>query len=134
MRVISTALLLALGVCAAAPLATAADTAPPRNYIVFFKEWSAAIDKPAASVIHAAAKAAEASPSTKVRVTGYADTTGSAKANGYLTQLRAQVVVDQLAADGLASDRVEQTAQGSVPSIGTKQESRRVTITLSQSP
>ena len=129
MRVFLAALLLAAGFITAPPPACAADTGS-RNYVVFFKEWSAAIDKPAASVISAAAKAAKANPAMKVRVTGYADTTGSAQANHYLTQTRSQVVTDALTADGVPANRIEQAAEGSVPSVGTKQESRRVTITL----
>lgn len=129
MRVFLAAMLLAAGFVAAPPSARAAD-AGSRNYVVFFKEWSAAIDKPAAAVISAAAKAAKANTSLKVRVTGYADTTGSAQANHYLTQTRAQVVTDALTADGVPASRIEQSSEGSVPSIDTKQESRRVTITL----
>ena len=133
MRAIPTLLLLAFGLCVGMPLAIAAGPARAPNYIVFFKEWSAAIDKPASSVIRAAAKAAQANPNAAVHVTGFADTTGSSKANEYLTELRAQVVTDALQADGVAADRIQQAAAGSVPSIGTKQESRRVTISLSQS-
>ncbi len=132
MRVFLAALLLAAGFVTAMTSARAADTSS-RNYIVFFKEWSAAIDKPAASVISAAAKAAKANPAMKVHVIGYADTTGSGQANHYLTQLRAQVVTDALTADGLPADRIEQAAEGAVPAIGTKQESRRVTIALTPS-
>jgi len=134
MRAIPTVLLLALGLCVSAPLANAAGTARGPNFIVFFQEWSAAIDKSATSVIGAAAKAAAANPNATLHVTGFADTTGGSKANVYLTELRAQVVTDALQADGVPAGRIQQAAEGSVPSIGTKQESRRVTISLSQSP
>lgn len=129
MRAFLAALLLAAGFIATVPSAHAAD-ANSRNYVVFFKEWSAAIDKPAASVISAAAKAAKANSALKVHVTAYADTTGSAQANHYLTQTRAQVVTDALTADGVPANRIEQSSEGSVPAVDTKQESRRVTITL----
>lgn len=129
MRVFLAALLLAAGFVSVTPSARAAD-ANSRNYVVFFKEWSAAIDKPAASVISAAAKAAKANPALKVHVIGYADTTGSAQANHYLSQTRSQVVTDALTADGVTANRIEQASEGSVPSVDTKQESRRVTITL----
>ena len=134
MRATRTALLFALGLCVGTPLAATAQTTRNPNFIVFFKEWSAAIDKPAASVIRAAARAAKVKPNVKILVTGFADTVGSSQANVYLTELRAQVVADALQADGLPPDRIEQAAAGSVPSIATRQESRRVTITFEPSP
>ena len=59
--------------------------------------------KTAAKTIAAAAKAALADPAAPVVVTGAADTVGSALANKYMSEARAQVVSDALVADGVAA-------------------------------
>ena len=88
--------LLALAIVAAF---TGPARAEPRTVVVFFTEWSALIDDPAQSAITQAADLAKADNSPIV-VTGYADTTGSEDANKLLSATRAQVVTDQLVADG----------------------------------
>jgi len=100
------------------------------TYVVYFQEWSAAFDNPALSVIAEAAGWAKTHPDMIVQVVGSADPTGSRAANILLSELRAQVVVDQLAADGVNSQRIAQTGQGSVQFALTAQESRRVTVTF----
>jgi outer membrane protein OmpA-like peptidoglycan-associated protein len=99
-------------------------------YVVFFQEWSAALDDSAQGVIGNAAAWAKAHPNTIVQVVGSADPTGSRAANILLSELRAQVVVDQLAADGIDTQRVAQTGTGSIQFTLTSQESRRVTISF----
>ena len=113
----------------AVPAARAGATAFP----VFFQPWSAAISATAAKTIAAAAKAALADPAAPVVVTGAADTVGSALANKYMSEARAQVVSDALVADGVAAVRVETKAIGatSAPGVATgsyAQFSRRVLI------
>jgi outer membrane protein OmpA-like peptidoglycan-associated protein len=108
---------------------------PVAAYPVFFQTWSAAIDPTAATTIATAAKAALASPDARVRVTGAADTVGSAKANQYLSRTRAQVVADALAEDGVDPSRIrvkaigEQNAPGGVEGAPA-QFSRRVLIEI----
>jgi outer membrane protein OmpA-like peptidoglycan-associated protein len=132
MRITSSLGLLSLAACASlSPLTRAVAAGPLSNYVVFFQEWSAAIDQPASAVIEAAAKAAQADPKATVLVAGFADPKGSAQANIYLSELRAQVVADQLQHDGLPADRIKQTAAGSVAYEFTRQESRRVVISIS---
>jgi outer membrane protein OmpA-like peptidoglycan-associated protein len=99
-------------------------------YVVFFQEWSAALDDSAQGVIGNAAAWAKAHPDTIVQVVGSADPTGSRAANILLSELRAQVVVDQLATDGVDTQRIAQTGTGSVKFTMTSQESRRVAITF----
>jgi outer membrane protein OmpA-like peptidoglycan-associated protein len=100
------------------------------TYVVYFQEWSAAIDNSAQGEIANAAAWAKAHPDVTVQVVGSADPTGSRAANILLSELRAQVVVDQLAADGAEAQRIAQTGTGSVQFALTSQESRRVTITF----
>lgn len=115
-------LLLCLSACAVA------SPAQSRVFVVFFPEWSAAIDQPAATVIETAAAA---DPRAHVRVIGFADPKGTAAANALLLRLRAQVVTDQLEHDGLAPSRIRQAAEGSVGYVDTRQESRRVVVSIS---
>lgn len=123
MRAICALLLLALSAgCAAAQ-------APP-NYVVFFQEWSAALDGPADSVIGHAVAWAKTHPDMTIQVTGFADPVGSRKANILISELRAQVVVDQLATDGIDPSRISQVGEGSVQPALSRQESRRVQVSF----
>ena len=65
-----------------------------------------------------------------MNVTGAADLTGSKQANSLLSELRAQVVADQLIADGADSHQIKQTGLGSVDYALSSQESRRVVISF----
>jgi outer membrane protein OmpA-like peptidoglycan-associated protein len=115
-------------------LAVAACTAPvtsePQRFIVFFQEWSAAIGPEAEKAITAAAQYAKDHPADAVKVTGYADPTGSAAANVYMSHARAQVVADQLVTDGVDQSRLSVTAEGATAFTLTSQESRRVGIVI----
>lgn len=107
-----------------------AAPAPPHKVVVFFQEWSAAIDPAASAAISAAAQWGKDHPGTILRVTGYADPTGSAQANVYLSLTRAQVVVDQLVIDGIDRGRIAMAAQGATNFTLTSQESRRVEVAI----
>ena len=124
MRRFACLLVLALAAC------TVPATAPPHKVVVFFQEWSAAIDKPAAGAITEAAQWAKEHPADAIKVAGYADPTGSALANDYMSRTRAQVVADQLVADGVDRSRIIIAAHGSVDFTLTSQESRRVEIAV----
>ena len=109
------------------------DADPPaQKFVVFFQEWSAAIDDSAQSVITQAADWVKAHPGDIAHVNGFADPTGSKQANILLSDLRAQVVVDQLVSDGVDTKRVRQRGHGSVQFALTGQESRRVEISISR--
>jgi outer membrane protein OmpA-like peptidoglycan-associated protein len=110
--------------------ACATSGPPPHRIIVFFQEWSAAIDAPASSAITQAAQWAKDHPADAIRVTGYADPTGSAEANVYMSRTRAQVVADQLVTDGIDRSRIVIAAQGATGFTQTTQESRRVEIAI----
>jgi outer membrane protein OmpA-like peptidoglycan-associated protein len=112
---------------------SSAARAEPKQAFVFFSEWSAFIDQDAIAAIQHAANLAKASSSHKVTVRGYADTTGSETANKYLSQLRSQVVTDQLIEDGVPAASITQDAMGETPSPpDSTQESRRVSITVGE--
>ncbi len=103
---------------------------PTQKFVVFFEEWSARLDDSAQAVIDQAASAAKAQPKAIVYVEGFADPTGSGKANALLTDLRAQIVMDRLQADGVPLSRLQARGHGSVKFALSSQESRRVEISL----
>jgi outer membrane protein OmpA-like peptidoglycan-associated protein len=119
------ALLLLLSALVAGP-AQAAEQ--PRRFVVFFQEWSAALDPNAQSVISEAADLAKATPGARIRVHGFADPTGSRAANILLSELRAQRVADQMQDDGIPRLRIRQDGHGAVKFAYTSQESRRVEV------
>jgi outer membrane protein OmpA-like peptidoglycan-associated protein len=84
---------------------------------VFFQSWSAALDASALNAIATAASVAKANPTDDVLVTGAADSVGSSQANIYISQTRAQVVADQLVADGVSRDRIKTKGAGEVPTM-----------------
>jgi outer membrane protein OmpA-like peptidoglycan-associated protein len=124
MRRFACLLLLLVAAC------TTTASTPPHKILVFFQEWSAAIDAPASSAITAAAQWAKDHPTDAIKVTGYADPTGSVAANDYMSRTRAQVVADQLVTDGIDRSRIVIGAQGATGFTQTSQESRRVEIAI----
>ena len=67
--------LLLLLLCAATGSVRAADP-PGQKFVVFFQEWSAAIDDAAQSVISQAAEQVKSHPGSVAHVNGFADPTG----------------------------------------------------------
>jgi len=120
------ALLVSL-LCAVCGGARAADPGSVR-FVVYFQEWSAALDGSAQDVINRAAQAIKSHPRSPATVTGFADPTGSKEANRLLSELRAQRVIDQLQADGVPHARLSRHGRGSVKFALTSQESRRVEV------
>jgi len=127
-RLSAIALLLAAAGCT--PPAPSAPVADPnaRRFVVFFQQWSAALDDPAQAAIRAAADELAAHPGERILVVGYADQTGSNKANDLLSALRAQVVTDGLVADGVASSLIALQGAGATNTLDSSQASRRVEI------
>ncbi len=123
--------LLLLLLCAATTTTCAADP-PAQKFVVFFGDWSAALDNNAQTVISNAASWVKSHPGNVAHVNGFADPTGSKEANALLSELRAQVVVDQLQTDGIGPNQIQQTGHGSVQYALTSQESRRVEISISR--
>ncbi len=72
------------------------------------------MDNHALSAIASAAQQAKATPGTEVVVTGAADSTGSSTANRDISKTRAQVVADQLTADGVDPAHIKVCGVGTV--------------------
>jgi len=101
-----------------------------QKFIVFFPEWSAELDHAAHDVVAAAAAYAKRNPAMQVDVTGFASTSGGQKANMYLSLLRAQRISDLLGEAGVAAARLSRVGEGSVSSVGTAEEARRVEVVV----
>ncbi len=130
-------LALGLGLSAAAvsagalsTSALAASEAQRHKLVVYFGSWSADIDDNAGKSIDDAAKWAADHPHTALKVTGYASTIGSKRANALLSDLRAQVVVDQLVSKGVPTSRIKLMPKGATTYVDSPLESRRVEISV----
>ena len=117
-------LLLVLAACAQP------QDAGVRRQLVFFQEWSAAMDQEAQDAVSAAAAVVKANPASPVTVIGYADPEGSPQANREISRARAQVVTDALVKAGIPVGQIVWQAKGSTAFIGTSLESRRVEIVV----
>jgi outer membrane protein OmpA-like peptidoglycan-associated protein len=118
---------LLLLAAATAPGTARAETA---RFIVFFGSWSALIEPAAQQVVAAAAAAAKQDATAPISITGYASTVGGAEANKLLSQLRAQMVSDELVADGIDANRIVLTATGATNFMIEPVESRRALIEI----
>ena len=132
-KILMFSLLCALSGCNSASMMDADAVSAPATPI-FFQPFSAALDESAMTTIATAAKAAEAQPNATVIVTGAADSVGSLLANKYLSETRAQVVADALAAYGVAPSRIQMRSAGIAPAPGPvgapAQSARRVLIQI----
>jgi len=115
--------------CFALASADAAEP-PTQKLVVFFERWSAKLDDSGLAIISQAGDYAKAHPDVLVHVEGFADPEGSRKANILLTDLRTQVVMDQLQSDGVPVPRIRGRGHGSAHFALSSQESRRVEISL----
>jgi outer membrane protein OmpA-like peptidoglycan-associated protein len=118
------ALLLAAVLMTAGP----ARAAGMERYIIFFGSWSALVGKAGKETVAAAAAAAKKDAAAPIHITGYASTVGGKEANTLLSQLRAQMVADELVADGVDKSRITLTGTGETPFVMDPVESRRVLI------
>jgi outer membrane protein OmpA-like peptidoglycan-associated protein len=98
--------------------------------VVFFQEWSAALDDEGKGAVVAAAVWARDHPEQLVTVSGFADPEGTPQANKDISRLRAQVVSDLLMANGVPQSRIQNKAIGSVGFSFSSLESRRVEISV----
>jgi len=106
--------------------------AEPMRTIVYFSSWSALIDKPAQNAIDDMAAKAKARADARLALIGYASTVGSTAANTLLAELRAQVVLDALVAEGVPASRITLRSVGATNFVLDPIESRRVEITLGE--
>ena len=100
--------------------------APLATDIVYFAAGSTSISTEGAAVIDAAVAKIKANPGLTVKLTGVADSSGSAATNAQVSQRRAQTVQDALKAKG-ADAKFEITAAGTDATV-TADKARRVEI------
>jgi OmpA-OmpF porin, OOP family len=101
-----------------------------QKFLVFFHAWSAELDSAAQDVVAAAANTARQNPAARIDVVGFASTVGSQRANLYLSLLRAQLISDHLVEAGVDPSRISSVGEGSVASVESAQEARRVEIVV----
>ena len=103
------------------------EVAGPRA--IFFKIGSARLDDYGKVNIELAAKILKANPDKKYKVAGYADkATGSASWNQKLSEKRAQVVYDELIAQGVDKNQLELIGFGGTANMFGKNFLNRVVI------
>lgn len=98
---------------------------PPRS-VIFFTNQSVALDGPARGSIAEVVADANAHPNVRIHIRGFADPTVTPDVQALATK-RAQVVTDELLAEGIAPARISQVGRAatrSEPGV----ESRRVEI------
>ena len=116
----------AVATTAVATTAAPVTLPPLATDIVYFAAGSTSISTEGAAVIEAAAAKIKANPGLTVKLTGVADTSGSAATNAQVSQKRAQTVQDALKAKG-ADAKFEITAAGTDATV-TPDKARRVEI------
>jgi outer membrane protein OmpA-like peptidoglycan-associated protein len=116
----------AVATTAVATTAAPVTLPPLATDIVYFAAASTSISTEGAAVIEAAAAKIKANPGITVRLTGVADSSGSAATNAQVSQKRAQTVQDALKAKG-ADAKFEITAAGTDATV-TPDKARRVEI------
>ena len=94
-----------------------------------FGPWSVLLDQAALAVIAAAAAQANQQPEATVTLAEYLDPAGP-QAIADLSRLRAQLIEDQLAANGVPRERIGRVRRAVSEVPGMAQESQRVDILL----
>jgi|GEM_PF-759911 len=114
--------------CLAFGLAACAGSGKPaQTFVVFFGQWSDKLDDAGRGSVRAAADWAKSHPDAPITVVGYAPPDVQ-KAETGISGTRAQLVVDQLVADGIPAGRIARAARGPVDYTLSSQENRRVEI------
>jgi outer membrane protein OmpA-like peptidoglycan-associated protein len=104
-------------------------SAEARDVLVFFTEGSTHIDQPASDAIWNAAELAKQQHGVgPITVTGFAGTTGTARATALLSATRAQVVLNRLVKDGIPMNRIRMDSKGATAFADLPGQSHRVTI------
>jgi OmpA-OmpF porin, OOP family len=101
----------------------------PEMYTVFFDTGSTLLSVPARNAITDAVHAARVLDAERIEVVGFADATGSARANEALADDRALAVVDALLQAGVPAEIID-TSAAAVATGGGDALDRRVDITI----
>ena len=121
-RLVTGLALLALSACA--------QQTPDHVFPVFFNDFSSGLDSAGIAIVSDAASVATQHPSYTVKVTGYADSAGSAQADIDLSRSRADAVANLLQRDGVDLARISRNAVGTPPNSQPGVERRRVEIDI----
>jgi cytochrome c oxidase subunit 2 len=115
-------------------LLVAGCATPPasQKFVVFFNEWSSALDEPANGTVSAAASWAQAHPGQIVTVSGFAGPTAGPQTADALSSTRADVVSDALVKLGVPPARIMRASYGATGYTSAVIESRRVEIQIAQ--
>jgi OmpA-OmpF porin, OOP family len=113
----------------ASPAAPAEAKAQPR-FLIYFNEFSAYLSPRAKTVIAKAAKQAKATDAKSITVQARASATGTVQTNKYLAMTRASIVADELEADGIEPQMVQQQPIGQTGSSDPSVFNRRVDIII----
>lgn len=128
---------------AAAPAPVAAPAPAPepqRSFQVFFDFDKSNVTETASQTVQQAAELARTGHPVSIKVTGHADTVGSAKYNLKLSERRADAVKAALIADGLPQDEIQTVGVGKTdllvptPDGVREPQNRRATIEFGNSP
>lgn len=98
---------------------------------LYFTSGSASLDAQSATALAAVAQRLAASPATRVVISGYTDSTGSAAQNERLAHARADTVRSALIVAGVQDARIEMRKPARVIASDPADKSRRVDVTLS---
>ncbi len=124
---VSTTAVAASPVQAVANTPAAANSALPVS--VFFAVGKSALDAEAKKIVDVAGLTLKAAPDTKVALSGYVDTSGSAAKNAELAKERAKAVRAALLAAGVSADRIEMRKPESIAAgSAASSQARRVDI------
>ena len=97
------------------------------DHAVFFGQWSALLDEDALAVIHAAARTAREHATAPLFVAEYLDPAGP-RSIADLQSLRANLVEEQLATEGVDRGRLQRIVRAVADVPGMAQESQRIEI------
>jgi K(+)-stimulated pyrophosphate-energized sodium pump len=114
---------------AAAPAAPAA-AAPAGAAKLFFGVGSAALPADASKLLESVIAQAKSSPTAKVAISGFHDTSGDPAKNEELAKERAKAVREALKSAGIAEDRIEMRKPEVTTGSGAAEEARRVEVSV----
>lgn len=115
---------------AAAPPAAPAEAKAQPRFLIYFNEFSAYLSPRAKTIIAKAAKQAKATGAKSITVQARASATGTVQTNKYLAMTRASIVADELEADGIEPQMVQQEPIGQTGSSDPSVFNRRVDIII----
>jgi OmpA-OmpF porin, OOP family len=140
-RLILVCSLLAIAACAQQPPPPVAANPPPpppppppTTFHVYFDYNSDQLVPVAREILRFAANTYKAGSPTAVRVTGFADPSGSAGYNQRLSLRRANAVATELAQDGVPQSALMVSGDGETTSGPTPGADRRVEVMLGAPP